>query len=129
MKAVLMKTASKTFPSSSVATDPNTGATYTSNYDIFTVGAGYVDVWAALSATDVAAAGSTALSPTASYSSATGQVLINNTSALDIWGSNVVWGDRAVFGSNLPFALQSHFGQGVMPKPIHCNMGLRKTAE
>jgi len=30
---------------------------------------------------------------------------------------------------NLPFALQSHFGQGVMPKPIHCNMGLRKTAE
>jgi len=31
--------------------------------------------------------------------------------------------------ANLPFALQSHFGQGVMPKPIHCNMGLRKTAE
>ena len=40
VKARLMKTASKTFPTTSVATDPVTGVTYTSQYDIFTVGAG-----------------------------------------------------------------------------------------
>jgi len=48
VKARLMKTASKSFPAYSTATDPTTGATYTSEYDIFTVGAGYLDVAAAL---------------------------------------------------------------------------------
>jgi len=28
--------------------DPVTGQTHTSQYDIFTVGAGYLDIWAAL---------------------------------------------------------------------------------
>ena len=66
VKARLMKTASKSFPVSSVATDPITGVSYTSYYDLFTVGAGYLDVWAALNATDVVPAGSSTLSPTAS---------------------------------------------------------------
>ena len=48
VKARLMRTANKNFPVSSVATDPTTGISYTSYYDIFTVGAGYLDVWAAL---------------------------------------------------------------------------------
>ena len=43
VKARLMKTASKSFPTSSVAVDPATGISYTSYYDIFTVGAGYLD--------------------------------------------------------------------------------------
>jgi hypothetical protein len=47
VKARLMKTASKTFPTLSTATDPTTGISYTSYYDIFTVGAGYVDIYAA----------------------------------------------------------------------------------
>ncbi len=46
-----MKTAYKTFPPYSVATDPVTGITYTSQYDIFTVGAGYLDIAAALTNT------------------------------------------------------------------------------
>src|SRR5580700_10913427 len=48
IKARLMKTAGKTFPVSSTATDPTTGQSYTSFYDVFTVGAGYIDVPAAL---------------------------------------------------------------------------------
>ena len=43
-----MKTANKTFPKTSVATDPLTGETFISDYDIFTIGAGYLDLAAAL---------------------------------------------------------------------------------
>ncbi len=52
VKARLMKTASKTFPLTSIAVDPTTGAVYPSTYDIFTVGAGYLNVWAALNNQD-----------------------------------------------------------------------------
>ena len=48
VKARLMKTATKSFPLSSTALDPITGLIYTSQYDIFTIGAGYLDVWGAL---------------------------------------------------------------------------------
>src|SRR5947199_1336089 len=47
VKARLMKTASKSFPTSSSVYDPTSGITYTSQYDIFTVGAGYDDLAAA----------------------------------------------------------------------------------
>src|SRR2546429_431252 len=70
VKARLMKTASKSFPAYSTATDPITGATYASQYDIFTVGAGYLDVAAALADSDVATGN--ALSPTAAYDSSNG---------------------------------------------------------
>src|SRR5581483_5934674 len=65
VKARLMKTASKSFPSYSTATDPTTGIIYTSQYDLFTVGAGYLDVWAALNNSDLATL--PAISPTAQY--------------------------------------------------------------
>ena len=48
VKARLMKTASKTFPAFSTATDPTTGDVYVDTYDIFTVGAGYLNIPAAL---------------------------------------------------------------------------------
>ena len=54
VKARLMKTAYKTFPTSSTATDTPTGQTYTSYYDLFTVGAGYMDLGAALANNDLA---------------------------------------------------------------------------
>jgi len=72
VKARLMKTAYKTFPQYSTYTDPTTGITYTEQYDIFTVGAGYLDIVAALNNTDLAPATSgSALSPTAVYNAAT----------------------------------------------------------
>jgi serine protease AprX len=43
VKSLLMKTAYKTFPASSIASDPKTGESFSDYYDIFTVGAGYLD--------------------------------------------------------------------------------------
>src|SRR5438477_336037 len=74
VKARLMQTATKNFPSSSSVTDPTTGITYTSYYDMFTIGAGYLDVWAALNDTDVVASGTTAASPAVTYDSITNTV-------------------------------------------------------
>ena len=48
VKAILMRSASKAFPVSSSTYDPTTGITYVSQYDAFTVGAGDVDLRAAL---------------------------------------------------------------------------------
>jgi len=99
VKARLMKTATKTFPSFSVATDPVTGVSYTSQYDIFTIGAGYLDIWAALNNTDLAPAQlGSALSPTAVYDPLTGNVYVNDAlvavwDSSPIWGSSLVWGD------------------------------------
>ncbi len=126
IKARLMKTATKNFPAYSTATDPTTGQTYIDTYDIFTVGAGYIDLEAALNSTDVAY-GSSA-SPSVLYNPATQQaylVLANNeiwnavlgtgsTWATDlVWGvsdfsgsagalqgSNVVWGTSGDWGSS-----------------------------
>src|SRR5439155_7276405 len=50
VKMLLMQTASKTFPTLSTVTDSTTGQTYTSYYDVFSVGAGYLDLAAALKA-------------------------------------------------------------------------------
>jgi serine protease AprX len=98
VKARLMKTASKAFPATSTATDPLTGTTYTSQYDIFTVGAGYLDIVAALASSDLAAG--PALSPTAVYDSASGNVyLVSDSSA--VWGSTAVWDNAAVWGTNV----------------------------
>ena len=68
-----MKTAWKSFPTFSSTTDPSTGITYTDQYDLFTIGAGYVDLEAALSSADVA--NGTAMSPVASYDANSGQCL------------------------------------------------------
>ena len=73
VKARLMKTAWKSFPAFSSTTDPSTGITYTDQYDVFTIGAGYVDVEAAMSSADVA--NGSAMSPIASYDAKSGQCL------------------------------------------------------
>ena len=104
VKARLMKTAYKTFPTSSTATDPTTGQTYTSYYDIFTVGTGYLDVQAALNNNSLAPATvGAALSPTAIYNASKGTVTLSNgNSAIAsnsvVWGSSVVWGASVVWG-------------------------------
>jgi len=101
VKARLMKTATKTFPSVSVAIDPVTGISYTSQYDIFTIGAGYLDVWAALNNTDLAPAqAGSALSPTAFYDATTGNVDVNG-SLVAVWDSSPIWGSTAVWGPSI----------------------------
>src|SRR5208282_3026398 len=69
VKARLMKTAYKTFPPSSSTTDPATGITYTDQYDVFTIGAGYVDIEAALNSNDLSRG--TAMSPIATFNAGT----------------------------------------------------------
>ncbi|MBZ5593384.1 MAG: S8 family peptidase [Acidobacteriia bacterium] len=100
VKARLMKTATKNFPATSVAVDPATGTAYTSEYDAFTVGAGYLDIMGALASTDVATAGT--LSPTVFYDAASGnayivddrtQVWVSSSAfrMIAIWGSSAIW--------------------------------------
>jgi len=48
IKARLMKTATKFAAGFSTATDAASGVTYTDEFDIFTVGAGYLNIPAAL---------------------------------------------------------------------------------
>lgn len=103
VKARLMRTAYKAFPVSSVALDPITGANYVSYYDMFTVGAGYLDVSAAINSTYVAR-GSSA-SPTASFnpSHRTIELNLSPLSAWDFLGSSIasqVWGKGLSLGAS-----------------------------
>ncbi len=98
VKARLMKTASKAFPTSSTTTDPTTGITYTDYYDIFTIGAGYVNIAAALANNDLALG--SAISPTVSFDPSTGNVTLVDGTAVT-WGSSVLWGNSLVWGTNV----------------------------
>jgi serine protease AprX len=98
VKARLMKTASKAFPASSTVTDPTTGTTYTDYYDIFTIGAGYLDVAAALSSTDLADA--PAVSPSAAYDPSTQSVYLVTGQGV-VWGDSTNWGTSVVWGTNV----------------------------
>jgi serine protease AprX len=103
VKARLMKTAWKGLGQFSWSSD-TFGNIYNNEYDLFTYGAGYLDVQAALSNTDLASG--VALSPTA-VPNADGTVSVVNTdtSAFGgtsvVWGAtSVVWGQSVVWGAN-----------------------------
>jgi serine protease AprX len=105
IKARLMRTATKSFPAYSTATDEATGQSYTAQYDVFTVGAGYLDLAAALTDGEIVPPGSTAASPEAVFDKATGTVCMTNVDTAiwgkaAIWGSAAVWGTTAVWGTN-----------------------------
>ena len=94
----MMKTASKTFPATSTATDPTTGITYTGYYDIFAIGAGYLDIAAALSSNDLA--DGSAASPSAVYDPTTQSVSLVNGASV-VWGTDAVWDTSVVWGTNV----------------------------
>jgi serine protease AprX len=98
IKARLMKTATKNFPLDSTAVEPITGIMYTSQYDIFTIGAGYLDAWGALNSTDSVPASGTAASPVAVSDSSTNTVTIVNANTA-VWGTHAVWGTTDVWGT------------------------------
>jgi serine protease AprX len=102
IKARMMKTAWKGYPQTSWGYDL-WGAGYLSQYDIFTIGAGYLDVYTALQSTDIAS-GSTG-SPTAVYNSSTGQATLSTSGPVPYgssitWGSSIIWGNSIVWGTN-----------------------------
>src|SRR5579871_56411 len=101
VKARLMKTATKFAPGLSIATDPTTGVTYTDEFDIFTIGAGYLNIPAALANNDVF--NGAALSPTAVYNAAAKTVSVAPNAQLAVWGTNsgtfAVWGTGSLSGT------------------------------
>jgi serine protease AprX len=100
VKARLMKSAYKTFPRNSTATDPATGKNYTSQYDIFTVGAGYLDIQAALSSVDLApVTPGSAESPAVARDENENVYLVTGHSVL--WGGSIMWGTSAVWGTSV----------------------------
>ncbi len=101
LKARLMKSAYKNVPLYSTSTDAATGMSYFEQADIFTIGAGYLDIAAAVDNTDSASSSvGVARSPVATYNSSTRQVTqINGSSVL--WGSSVIWGTSVVWGTSV----------------------------
>ncbi len=102
VKILLMQTATKTFPASSSVTDTASGLTYTDYYDIFTVGAGYLDLGAAMSAIQTVPAAGTAMSPTAIYDPNTTNVTLSYGmfsvfTLAGLQGSQAVWGAQAIW--------------------------------
>ena|SRR5690242_15634316 len=71
---------------------------YTTQYDIFTIGAGYVDLWAAVNSPDSVPRGSTAASPTAVFNPATESAVLVNTFGA-VWGTTATWSVGAVWSS------------------------------
>jgi len=104
VKARLMKTAWKGVGQYSSSSD-SMGNFYNNEYDLFTYGAGYLDVNAALGNTDLASG--VALSPTAVVNR-NGSITIANTvpdstfaGSSVVWGAtSVVWGQSVVWGAN-----------------------------
>ena len=98
VKARLMKTATKVLPPFNTAIDSLTLQSFSYQADIFTVGAGYLDINAALASTDLATL--PALSPAVALDPTTKQVyLVRNYSLC--WGDSLTWGDLQVFGSSV----------------------------
>jgi len=104
VKARLMKTAWKGVGQYTSSHDSR-GNLYNNEYDLFTYGAGYLNIDSALASTDLATG--VALSPTAVLNS-NGTATITNTT-LDsvfsgssvVWGAtSVVWGNSVVWGGN-----------------------------
>ena len=99
VKARLMKTARKSVQLYTKAIDAKDHVTsFDQQSDIFAVGAGYVDVNAALASTDLIAL--PALSPTATFDSYGKHVVVAINQAV-IWGDAIVWGEAIVWGSNV----------------------------
>lgn len=99
VKVLLMQTAYKTFPTSSSVFDPTTGNVYVDYYDIFTVGAGYLDLQAALNGlSDVPTSGNS-LSPVATYDPASTNVTLV-FDASSVWTNQSVWPDKSKWGAS-----------------------------
>jgi len=116
VKARIMKTAWKGFGVYCKSFDVFNNE-YDNQYDLFTYGAGYLDVDAALNSTDVA--NGVALSPTASFNSANNTVTIVNTSSVTwgnsvIWGSSLVWGNSIIWGNSVLNADSIVWGNSVV---------------
>lgn len=95
VKARLMKTAEKSHPSYSTEVASN-GSSFNTQYDIFTVGAGYLDTYDAMASNDLPSG--TALSPIAVRNLSGNVFLQADTSS--VWGSSIVWDESIIWDPN-----------------------------
>jgi serine protease AprX len=120
VKILLMQTATKNFPTSSSVTDDE-GNVYTSYYDIFTVGAGYLDLQAAMNGAGSVPASGNALSPVSNYDPSSDQVSLTFDSQSvwtnpsvwsnkSMWGAGAVWSSSVLAGSNAVWSSKSMWG-------------------
>jgi serine protease AprX len=112
VKARLMKTAWKGFAQYGQSSD-SLGNIYSNQYDIFTYGAGYLDVDATLNNTDLSTG--VALSPTAVYNSSNNTVTLTDTSTAPFGGTSVVWGATSVvWGKSVVWGASTITGTSVV---------------
>jgi serine protease AprX len=116
VKARLMKTAWKGFGTYCSSYDIFLNL-YNNQYDLFTYGAGYLDVDQALASNDVA--NGLALSPMVSYNASTHKISIQNTGSSTlansvIWGHSVIWGTSVVWGHSVISANSVIWGESVI---------------
>lgn len=104
VKARLMRSAYKTLPQYTTITD--SGVSYSIQYDVFTVGAGYLDLQAAFSDTRSIDVNLSAKSPTAVYDPTTNSVHFARDHSV-LWGSSALWGSSTVWGANAFVGSQS----------------------
>src|SRR5262249_33859296 len=102
VKARMMKTAWKGYPIHSWAYDA-WGVGHFSQYDVFTIGAGYLDVYAALGSADVASG--TALSPTATFNPASRTASL--TLSTVTWSNSIAWGDSIVWSESIVWGIDA----------------------
>jgi serine protease AprX len=98
VKARLMKTATKVLPPYTTSFDRINHSAYNMQSDIFTVGAGYLDINAALNSNDLVPR--PALSPSAVYNAATKHVSAVLNQALT-WGDAMTWGEAITWGNSV----------------------------
>jgi serine protease AprX len=116
VKARIMKTANKNLQPSTVATDPTTGISYDAQADVFTVGAGYLDIHAALTNTDAFPSTlGAAKSPAANISvNSSGVATVMLTPSTSLGGTSVLWGTSVVWGSSAVDANSVLWGSSVV---------------
>jgi serine protease AprX len=98
VKARLMKTASKTFSLFNTSFDEVNHFAFNTQSDIFTVGAGYLDINAALNNNDLVTL--PALSPNVVYDPVGKHVKKLVNQALT-WGDALIWGDAMIWGNSV----------------------------
>ena len=122
VKARLMKTAWKGMAATASVYDSFTNTTFNIQQDLFTIGAGYIDIAAALSSNEKIGAAFSALSPavavvnkrvvlTTSYPNLSGLNIVWGTSV--VWGSNVVWGENVLLANNVVWGDSVVWGSNV----------------
>jgi serine protease AprX len=108
----LMKSANRTLPIYSTGAD-KFKKKFKAQYDVFTYGAGYLNVAAAIKNNDKGTG--LALSPRAVYDPLTGSVQIdNNFWASGVLSNSVMWGNAALWGNSVIWSDSVLWGNSVI---------------